>query len=109
MAEESVSTVVDGLDLRKVPKRGRSPKYPWEVWFDGRTHRLKQGEHYEAEGPRSFRSTVYSAADSRGVTVTTRIIDGDLYVQALLEDDESETLENGRRNPRGEEDEGRTS
>lgn len=76
-----MSRVVD-LDLTDVPRAGRPAKYPWEEWFDGRTHVLVQGEDYEADGPKSFRSTVYSAADRLGVTVVTKIIDGELHVQA---------------------------
>lgn len=90
--KESSSTVVD-LDLRTIPKKGRSPKYPWRVWFNGSTHRLKQGVHYEADSPKSFRSSVYSAADRMGVVVITKIIEGDLHVQAIEgvtdEDDDS--------------------
>lgn len=89
--EEESSTVVEDLDLRTIPKRGRSPKYPWEIWFDGNTHRLKQGVHYEADSPKSFRSTVYSAGERMGVKVITKIIDGDLHVQADLPDEEEST------------------
>lgn len=76
-----MSRVVD-LNLTDVPRAGRPAKYPWEEWFDGRTHVLVQGEDYEADGPKSFRSTVYSAADRLDVTVVTKIIDGELHVQA---------------------------
>lgn len=42
------------------------------------------GVHYEADSIRGFRSTVYSAARRRGIEVLTRVIDGDLHIQAIL-------------------------
>lgn len=77
-----MSRIVD-MDLTEVPRTGRPAKYPWDEWFDGRTHVLVQGEDYDADGPKSFRSTVYSAADRLGVSVVTKIIDGELHVQAI--------------------------
>jgi hypothetical protein len=80
------------VDLTQVPKHGRRPKYPWAEWFDGRTHILEQGVDYDAESPKAFRSTIYSAASRLKVTVETRImpVEGDddltphLHVQAIL-------------------------
>ena len=37
------STVVD-----KMPPKGRR-KYPWDEWFDGRTHMLTKGEHFHCK------------------------------------------------------------
>lgn len=85
------------LDLKDVPKRGRPAKYPWDKWFDGKTRVLEQGVDYEADSPKSFRSTVYSAAKRMGIGIETRIIDGELHIQAILPDDEeAKPKSNGR-------------
>lgn len=79
-----MSEVVEGLDLSEVPTRGRPPKYRWAEWFDGQTHRLVLGEDYDADSIKSFRSTVYSAAKRLDIQIVTRVIKGDLHVQAIL-------------------------
>jgi hypothetical protein len=87
MENYSVSRVVE-FNLSEIGQRGRKPKYPWKKWFDGRNHVLIQGEDYEAESPKSFRSTVYSAARRMGVDVETAILEyeetgrPELFVQA---------------------------
>lgn len=77
-----MARVVEG-DLSDEPRAGRPPKYPWEEWFDGKRRILVQGEDYDADSPKSFRSTVYSAATRLNVEVATKIIKGELHVQAV--------------------------
>ena len=74
---------VQPFNLSEVHRSGRPEEHPWIEWFDGRTHELIRGEDYEADSPKSFRSTVYSAARRYGVKVDTKIIDGNLNVQRV--------------------------
>ncbi|MCA1781941.1 MAG: hypothetical protein ABR616_18835 [Dermatophilaceae bacterium] len=47
-----------------------------------------RGEDYHADTPKSFRSTVYSAARRYGVKVETALIEGNLNVQRISITDE---------------------
>lgn len=82
-----MSEVVDGLDLTELPKTGRPAKYPWKEWFDGQVRRLRIGRDYEGD-MKSFRSSAYSAAKRHGVEIVTRVIEGDLHIQAIVTDDQ---------------------
>lgn len=67
---------------RMKAKRGRPSLYPWDKWFNGRIWKLKQGEDFSAM---FFQSQAHTAARTRGVKLKTRMVDGDLYIQALAD------------------------
>ena len=74
----------------KKSKRGRSEQYPYDDWFDGALWRLRRGEDFTVT-PTSMRTTIYSAAKRRGVTVETRLVGGVLLIQRTGEVGVTET------------------
>jgi hypothetical protein len=57
-------------------------RYPWEDWFDGRTHILSRGEDF-ACGTISIRNTIRTNAMRHNMFVRTRELPGDrVAVQA---------------------------
>lgn len=60
-------------------KRGAKGKYPWEAWFDGRRHYLRQGEDFPNNVTATkFRATsVYNAATYRNFRLVTEVRDND--------------------------------
>ncbi len=60
----------------------RNRKYPWNRWFDGKTHRLKWGRDFDPEPP-EFRRQVLRAAKRMGAQIRTRIeVDEDAPIAA---------------------------
>lgn len=57
-------------DPRK--RRGRPPKYDWELLGDGQLHVLYEGQDFETSCT-SFRALVHRSANARGLKADTRI------------------------------------
>jgi hypothetical protein len=60
--------------------------YPWNEWFDGQIHRLRRGtrivpgEFDYTVKPQTLRSQALREAQTRGITITTRLRDDVLTI-----------------------------
>ena len=54
-------------------RRGGGKNYDWSTWFDGDTHLLLRGRHFEVASE-SMRAMAHKYAKSIGVPITTRLI-----------------------------------
>lgn len=52
------------------PKRGRKPRLPWDVWFDGSPYRLKRGEEIKAKSLKVMEDIVRKTAKRREISVS---------------------------------------
>lgn len=71
------STIVVDQEFRGA---GRRPDYPWHRWADGSAWTVIWGEDYFVSD-KAFRAAAYAHARSRGMSVTTRSVDGGLIIQ----------------------------
>lgn len=62
---------------------GRPEKYPYDEWFDGEDHPLRQEEDFPDATPKSFRAVTYVAAARRGLRVRIGIEDDCVVIRAL--------------------------
>jgi hypothetical protein len=69
-----MSVVVDEL-----PAIAFKRKYPWETWADGRIHKLRRGEDFDAT-MRQFLRAAYGYSDRHDLTLTTRVRGDDVWV-----------------------------
>ena len=74
----------DAILERNTTAKGRTPKYNWDEWFDGRTRRLRKSVHFpECRDAETFRrGQVYTAARQRGLRVRTAVDGFDLIIRA---------------------------
>ena len=56
--------------LNKWPKTSHGAKYPWDLWLDGRIHRIEHGTDYTCVYD-ALRVALYRSAKNRGVKVKT--------------------------------------
>ncbi|MAZ23228.1 MAG: hypothetical protein CMB22_00275 [Euryarchaeota archaeon] len=75
------------LESYTFAQRGRGSTHPYEEWFDGRIRRLIKGVDFEC-APASIRQSVYTAARSRNIKVSTNLLPNALVLQAQKETDE---------------------
>jgi len=64
-------------------KGGRRPKYPWQVWLDGRQRELTPGSDFRTT-IESMENLIRITAKRRGIKVSVFHENGRLYVQAML-------------------------
>lgn len=63
------------------PQKPANAKYPWDRWFNGKTHLLIAGEDFTRDLT-EFRTYLYEMSMNRGVIVKTAVTrDGNLYVR----------------------------
>lgn len=68
--------------VESLPFTGKTSRYPWKEWFDGRVWQLTQGEDFSVS-VESFRSTICASANRMHIKVVTRRKGKDLYIQAI--------------------------
>ncbi len=64
-----------------VTRAGRTSKYPYSEWLDGRVWRILEGQDFEGEVG-NFTQGLRSAAATRGLYVQTAVIEGGVAVVA---------------------------
>lgn len=82
MSIEIHNTPWDSLPGKK--KRKVKTKYPWDLWFNGKTHLLIAGEDFKWD-IRLFRGYIYDVATMKGLRVKTALTESEdaLYVRRL--------------------------
>lgn len=68
--------IIDSVDNT----RGRPPKYPWDLWTDGRARRLHRGVDFDAT-LRSFQTMVHRKARDLNMKAHTKINEADESMQ----------------------------
>ena len=71
-----MAEIVDELPERK----GKSNKYPWKDWLNGKVWKLTQGTDFTCSS-QTFRGMVYSASHRKGLKVITREEGNYVYLQ----------------------------
>lgn len=57
---------------------GAPTKYPYDEWFDGRTHRINRREHFpNQQSAVSFRDSLRHTTRKRGLKLHSKVYDGD--------------------------------
>ena len=64
--------------------RGRTEKYPFDEWFDGKAYLLVQGEDFQNKVS-SMRTNLISAAKRRGIKIRTVLTPEGIAVQKKAE------------------------
>jgi hypothetical protein len=62
---------------------GRTPKYDWDTILDGTARAFEEGEDFDCK-PESFVGQARNVASDRNIKIATRVLDGEVQVQALL-------------------------
>jgi hypothetical protein len=78
-----VSEVLEEFTFRG-PGRGDT-RYPWDLWLDGRIHKLNRGEDFTITNA-GFRGCVHKACSARGGSAKTQW-DGDSLVIQFSKDE----------------------
>lgn len=65
-------------DMSRWKRRGAPRKYPWEVWSDGRIHKITSGVHFQTKA-RAFSRVAQTFAKRVGMRCRTHV-DGDTLV-----------------------------
>lgn len=72
--------------VKEFPRKTRGTKYPLKTWFDGKIHRLVQGNDFTIKDT-SLKTTLYNAASASALKVKIQweVEDGKTvaYVQAV--------------------------
>ena len=62
---------LDEYDFRQM---GRSPKYPWREWMDGRIWKIVKGKDYTIS-TQQMRNSMRDAAKKHGKSIRTEVVD----------------------------------
>ena len=60
-------------------KRGRTPKYDWDNWFNGSIWELRIGEDIPSK---EFKAYIYNVARTRRMSVKVAVLKNSLVIQA---------------------------
>ena len=71
------------LDELPKPNSGQKEMFDWDTLFDGQVRLLEKGVDFESKTT-SMRSIIYLAAKRRNVQVSSRVIDDDIALQAVV-------------------------
>jgi len=80
-----MAQIVDELPKRKGGGPGRSEKYPYDEWLDGKVWQLDEGTDFEVSKG-SFMTSIRGAAKKRGLNVRSRVLETAVVVQAFQPD-----------------------
>lgn len=82
MERGGVSVAQEVPEFPKSNGRGRTEKYPFDAWFDGKVYKLLPGEDFACSAA-SLNGAIRKAAERRGIEVKVATRGEEVYVQAL--------------------------
>ena len=77
-------TILENYDWGSRTKAGRTPKYPWDEWFDGQTRVIMKGEDYTCKTESMQTILRMKIRDRADLEVRTRTTDDGSGGQAII-------------------------
>lgn len=73
-------------------KVGRKPKYPWDLWFNGRTHEVERGRDFTIAFS-TFQSMLHTQVGKRDLVIATMTVSpGVLRFQACADKEAADAI-----------------
>lgn len=73
---------IDYFQWKRLEYKNRGSKYPWDIWFNGKTWKIVAGEDFDCK-TKTMREQIYQKASEMGYRVRTHVNKktGDIFFQ----------------------------